>query len=615
MKTLFPAFGSALLVGGLLLGAVARGAEPDAPQPANEPAAATPAPTASEPDAAPAAHPAETAEAQHPATETPPADAGAPAAEAPATTDPAKPNETRTAGGTNTPTASPGGSGTARPAATPAASGSGDAASAASPMPSTPVVPVKPGEKGLRLNFRNAPLEQILNYLSEAAGFIIVLEARVEGRVDVWSAQPLDQDEAVVLLNSVLNKNGFAAIRNERTLTIINRDDAKKRNTPVVQGGNPDLIPKNDDIVTQIIPLRFINAVQVSKDLATLIPSSANVAANEGGNALLVTDTQANIHRLAQIIKALDTSISSSFSIKVFALQYADAKSLATVIKDVFQTQETSTRNAGNAAQQFFNRFRGGPGGAFGGGGAGGGAGDAANSNNGGRPGASRVVAVSDDRSNSVVVSAPDDVMPSVEGLVKSIDVPVEDVTELRVFRLKYADPLEMADLLSGLFQTSTSSQSGNNNRGGFRFGGGPFGGGGFGNNANNSNASGDRMLKQTQVTAVADQRTRSVVVSASRAMMEQIAPMVAQLDADPARKRKVYVYDVENTDPQAVQDIVETLFPEQNYRNTRTSRSSTQQNSNQLNNRQTQTRNQSRSSSTGFGSSSFGSGFGSTGR
>src|SRR3954466_14663566 len=36
---------------------------------------------------------------------------------------------------------------------------------------------VKTSDTGLRLNFRGVPLEMVLNYLSEAAGFIIVLEA------------------------------------------------------------------------------------------------------------------------------------------------------------------------------------------------------------------------------------------------------------------------------------------------------------------------------------------------------------------------------------------------------------------------------------------------------
>src|SRR6266852_9732286 len=57
--------------------------------------------------------------------------------------------------------------------------------------------------QGLRLNFRGVPLEMVLNYLSDAAGFIIVLDTKVEGKVDVWSNQPLNKDEAVDLLNTI----------------------------------------------------------------------------------------------------------------------------------------------------------------------------------------------------------------------------------------------------------------------------------------------------------------------------------------------------------------------------------------------------------------------------
>ena len=43
------------------------------------------------------------------------------------------------------------------------------------------------GDTGLRLNFRGVPLEMVLNYLSDAAGFIINIKpgTDVKGRVDV----------------------------------------------------------------------------------------------------------------------------------------------------------------------------------------------------------------------------------------------------------------------------------------------------------------------------------------------------------------------------------------------------------------------------------------------
>ncbi len=156
----------------------------------------------------------------------------------------------------------------------------------------------------LRLNFRNAPLEMVLNYLSDAAGFIIVLDTHVNGSVSVISSHPMTRDEAVDLLNSVLNKNGYAAIRNGRTLTILDKNDAKTRDIPVKSGNIPDQIPNNAEIVTQIIPIRFVEARQLVSDLTSFVSPQATVVANEEGNSIVITDTQANIRHLTEIIKA-----------------------------------------------------------------------------------------------------------------------------------------------------------------------------------------------------------------------------------------------------------------------------------------------------------------------
>ena len=92
---------------------------------------------------------------------------------------------------------------------------------------------------GLRFNFRGAPLEMVLNYMSDAAGFVIVLETPVSGTVDMWSAQPVSKEEAVQLLNIALNKNGYSASVQGRNLIVSSKDDAKKQNIPIHTGNDP----------------------------------------------------------------------------------------------------------------------------------------------------------------------------------------------------------------------------------------------------------------------------------------------------------------------------------------------------------------------------------------
>jgi type II secretory pathway component GspD/PulD (secretin) len=310
----------------------------------------------------------------------------------------------------------------------------------------------------LRLNFRNAPLEMVLNYLSDAAGFIIVLDTHVSGNVTVISTHPVSQDEAVNLLNTELNRNNYAAIRDGRTLTIVDKNEAKTRNIPVKTGNNPGSIPNNDEIVTQIIPIRFVEARQLVSDLSLFVSSQATIVANEAGNSIVVTDTQSNIRHLAEIIQAVDNSAEAETEIRVFRLKYASPTDVANELGSVFPSS-TSGNNTQSPIQ-----FRGGGGG----GGPGGffarmaaAAGNTGNNQNDRIKKATQVTAVADSRIQAVIVTAPKDLMDQIAGMMADLDVPSDRDQDVYVFQMKNGDPQQAVQVLQNMFQSSSTSRSG----------------------------------------------------------------------------------------------------------------------------------------------------------
>ena len=62
-------------------------------------------------------------------------------------------------------------------------------------------------------------------------------------------------------------------------------------------------------------------------------------------------------------------------------------------------------------------------------------------------------------------------------------------------------------------------------------------------------------------MVAVADPRTSSVVVSASKDMTEQISGMIEQLDQDSPKVSHVSVIHLENADPQQIQQVLQDMF------------------------------------------------------
>ena len=313
----------------------------------------------------------------------------------------------------------------------------------------------------LTMNFRNAPLELVLNYLSDAAGFIIVLDTTVRGNVSVISSHPMNRNEAVDLLNAVLNKNGYAAIRDGRTLTILDKNDAKTRNIPVKTSNNPDSIPNNAEIVTQIIPIRFVEARQLVTDLSSFVSPQATIVANEAGNSIVVTDTQSNIRHLTEIIRAIDNSAEGETEIRVFHLNYASPTDVASELSQIFPSSGTAN---GQVQTPFrFGGGGGGPGGFFArmaAANAAGGAGTSGNQNSRIQK-QTQVIAVADQRTSSVVVTASKDLMQEIAGMMTQLDVPSDRDQNVYVFQMKNGDPQQAVQVLQNMFQSSSTSRSG----------------------------------------------------------------------------------------------------------------------------------------------------------
>jgi type II secretory pathway component GspD/PulD (secretin) len=320
------------------------------------------------------------------------------------------------------------------------------------------------------MNFRGASLETVLSYLSEAAGFIINVRpgTSVRGKVDVWSNDTLTKEEALELLDTVLNQNSLAAIRNGKVLSIVNRDEAKTQNVPVIQEADPAKIPSTDRIVTQIIPVRFVEVAQLVKDLQPLLSVQTTITANEAGNSLVITDTQANIKKVAEVVRAIDMGAEDVGLVKVFHLQHADPNETADLLTNLFPDD---SRTGGSQGSQFGGRF-GGFGGFFGrGGGGAGGFGGGGGGNQGGTGNnqnqrlrkRNRVVAVADPRTASVVVTASRDLMAQIEGVIEDLDSDAANQQGIAIFHMQNAQPQEALQVFQDIFNKNNQQNNRNN--------------------------------------------------------------------------------------------------------------------------------------------------------
>lgn len=211
----------------------------------------------------------------------------------------------------------------------------------------------------------------------------------------------------------------------------------------------------------------------------------------------------------------------SNTELRVYPIQYANAAQIARVINEVF-AQQAQQNNLLQMAQMFMqgqgNRNQGRPGG-FGGGGTTG----------------SPVRASSDDYSNMVIVNATAQYHRQVEALIKEIDKDVEQPLQARVFPLNFALASELVPIVQNVLISNA-----------------PKGRGGQGNQQipiDQRFAQGFRTgnFQAAFGNVIADNRTNSLVVTATIENLLLIEKVIQELDTEVVYETSTFVFPLSN--------------------------------------------------------------------
>lgn len=163
-----------------------------------------------------------------------------------------------------------------------------------------------------------------------------------------------------------------------------------------------------------------------------------------------------------------------------------------------------------------------------------------------------------DEDSNQIVIRGSVSLLQRMERLIDSLDRPASDSLQTETFMLDYADAEQIAENIKELYEDDDSSSRGDNNnqRGGFSFFGRGRGGGEDDNSSTTASTS-----KNLRVTANTQQN--SVTVLAEPAVIEQVRRLVDGVWDKPLSNEAVVprIYDLENSDPIKVRDLLEGLF------------------------------------------------------
>ena len=194
------------------------------------------------------------------------------------------------------------------------------------------------------VNLRNAEISVLAEQVSEITQRTLIIDPNLTGSVTVISSKQLTQAGVWSLFQSMLRVRGFVAVESGVVWESVPETQSVSKGGTIPPGGRAG----DQDVVTKLVPLERLPSAEAVRVLRPLVAANGYIEALTDPNAVIITDTQANVDRIVNIARTFDTP--QDQRTEVIRFTYAEATTVAQAMDEVLGTSGTGARISVDAA-------------------------------------------------------------------------------------------------------------------------------------------------------------------------------------------------------------------------------------------------------------------------
>ncbi len=252
--------------------------------------------------------------------------------------------------------------------------------------------PVQSQQDAVRLNYRNADLEEVVEAVGRAIGknFVIDPAVGMDQKFTLVGSSPMSPEAFYQAFLSMLSAHGIVAVPSGPVIKL------SPDRTLRILADVPEGELRSNELQTRVLPVANVDAQTLVPILRPLLSPGAHLAAHAPTNVVILSDRGSNLNRVERVVKRID--LRNDQPIEVIPLEYASARDLVAVLSDIGEVS-----------------------------------------------GASYGVAVADDRTNSILLSGEKNRRLEMRALLAHLDTPLVEGDTTRVRYLNYANAENLA--------------------------------------------------------------------------------------------------------------------------------------------------------------------------
>ena len=265
---------------------------------------------------------------------------------------------------------------------------------------------------GYTLNFENAPVSQVAkSVLGDVLGVGYVIDPRVQGSISLSSGRPVEKKDMLFVLESALSANNLIMVRNASGYRIA---PANEGGVGAVDGSGS----AEPGYGLTVIPLQYVSGTTLTKLLEGFATRPGAIRTDASGKLLIVVGTGSERQSAMDTVRSFDVDWLRGQSVGMYPVQNSTPEPIVSELEKIMDTGDSGL---GHGLVKF-------------------------------QP-------VS--RLNSIlVVASKPELLRAASRWIYRLDEPSTSSASVKVYKVRYGDAKQIAQLLQQIFETNGGAGS-----------------------------------------------------------------------------------------------------------------------------------------------------------
>ena len=193
---------------------------------------------------------------------------------------------------------------------------------------------VPPGQELVNMDFpEKTEIRDIVRAVALWTGKNVILDTNVSGKIQIISPRRVTKEEAYQAFLSALNVLRLTTVETGKILKIVPISQAVRGNLRTFLGSK--YTPLTDEIITQIIPLKYVDARSIQNTLSRIVTANS-IVAYEKTNTLIISDSGFKVRRILDILELIDVQ-GQQPQVQFVPIRNADAKTIHDRVSEILK--------------------------------------------------------------------------------------------------------------------------------------------------------------------------------------------------------------------------------------------------------------------------------------